>query len=91
VSTVDRKANETMLMEFFLLWADDLDDALGAARHLAPRILGPIAALCLFAATGFALLHATPAMLGGVALALSATLLEMIRRRRLRLPTRHDV
>jgi hypothetical protein len=80
-----------MLMEFFLLWADDLDDVLGAARHLAPRILGLIVALALFAATGFALLHATHATLGGVALALSATLLEMIRRRRVRPPTSHEI
>ena len=73
-------------MEFFLLWADDLDDALGAARHLAPRILGLIMALALFAATGFVLVHASHAVLGGVALALCATLLEMIRRRRVRPP-----
>jgi hypothetical protein len=78
-------------MEFFLLWADDLDDALGAARHLAPKILGLLVALALFAATGFALIHATPATLGGVALLLSATLLEMIRRRRVRPPTSHEV
>ncbi len=26
-------------MEFLLLWADNLDDALGALRHLAPKIL----------------------------------------------------
>jgi hypothetical protein len=80
-----------MLMEFFLLWADDLDDALGAARHLAPKILSLIVALALFAATGFALVHATQATLGGVALFLCATLLEMIRRRRVRLPTSREI
>jgi hypothetical protein len=78
-------------MEFFLLWADDLDDAFGAARHLGPKIVGLIAALALFAVTGFALVHATQAMLGGVALVLCATLLEMIRRRRVRLPMSHDL
>ena len=41
-------------MEFLLLWADNLDDALGALRHLMPKIIGFLAAFALFAATGFA-------------------------------------
>ena len=45
-------------MEFLLLWVDELDDALGAVRHLAPRIVGFLIALALFAATGFALVLA---------------------------------
>jgi hypothetical protein len=43
-------------MEFLLLWADNLDDALGALRHLAPRILPPLAALALCAVAGLVLL-----------------------------------
>ena len=46
-------------MEFLLLWADELDDALAVLRHYAPRILGLLAALALFAATGFALVLRT--------------------------------
>ena len=42
-------------MEFLLLWADELDDALAPCVIYAPRILGLLAALALFAATGFAL------------------------------------
>jgi hypothetical protein len=69
-------------MEFMLLWADDLDDALGALRHLAPRILGLLLALGLFAATGFALVLAPQLTLAAIALVLSATLVETVRRRR---------
>jgi len=74
-------------MEFLLLWADDLDDAIGAARHLLPKILGLLAATALFAATGFALVLAPQLTLAGLALLLSATLLEVVRRRRLHGPT----
>ena len=38
-------------MEFLLLWVDDLDDALGALRHLAPKILGFLFAVALFVGT----------------------------------------
>jgi hypothetical protein len=69
-------------MEFLLLWADNLDDALGALRHLAPKILGFIAAFALFAATGFALVLAPQAALGVIALIMSASLIEAVRRRR---------
>jgi hypothetical protein len=69
-------------MEFLLLWADNLDDALGALRHLAPKILGFIAAFALFAATGFALVLAPEAALGVVVLIMSASLIEAVRRRR---------
>lgn len=71
-------------MEFFLLWADDLDDAIGVLRHLAPRILALLAALGLFAATGFALMLAPHLALLALAFALSATLVESVRRRRAR-------
>lgn len=73
-------------MEFLLLWADNVDDALGAVRHLAPKILSFLAAFALFAVTGFALMlapHATLAVIGPiVGLLLSAMLIEHVRRRR---------
>ena len=71
-------------MEFLLLWADELDDALAVLRHYAPRILGLIVALALFAATGFALVYAPHVTLGAFGVILSATLLESLRRRRAR-------
>ena len=70
-------------MEFLLLWIDDLDDAVGAMRHMAPKILGFLAALALFAATGFALLLAPEATLAAVGIVLSASLFESVRRRRI--------
>jgi hypothetical protein len=69
-------------MEFMLLWADDLDDALCALRHLAPKILGFMEAFALFAATGFALVLAPQATLAIIGVVLSASLVEGIRRRR---------
>ena len=71
-------------MEFLLQWADELDDALCVLRHYAPRILGLLAALALFAATGFALVHAPHVTLVVFAVVLSATLFEALRRRRAR-------
>jgi hypothetical protein len=70
-------------MEFLLLWADDLDDAFGAARHLAPKLFGLLAAMALFAATGFALVLAPQITLLAIAVVLSAALVEIVRRRRL--------
>lgn len=69
-------------MEFLLLWADNLDDALCALRHLAPKILSFVAAFVLFAASGFALVLAPQVTLVAIALVLSATLIEYVRRRR---------
>lgn len=77
-------------MEFLLLWADNLDDALGALRHLAPKILGFIAAFALFTATGFALVLAPQAALGIIGLILSASLIEGLRRRRTALGSTDD-
>jgi uncharacterized membrane protein len=68
-------------MEFMLLWIDELDDALGALRHLAPKILGFLAAAALFAATGFALILAPHIALTVIAVVLSASLLEVVRRK----------
>jgi hypothetical protein len=71
-------------MEFLLLWADELDDALGALRHLWPQIVDFLLAALLFVMTGFGLLLATQTTLIAVALVLSVTLLEMLRQRRAR-------
>ena len=77
-------------MEFLLLWIDDLDDAVGATRHLAPKILGFLCALALFAATGFALLRAPQVTLAAVGIVLSASLFESVRRRRVDRPLRDE-
>ena len=70
-------------MEFLLLWADNLDDALCALSHLAPKILGFIAAFALFALTGFALVLAPQAALVALGLVImAASLAEGSRRRR---------
>lgn len=74
-------------MEFLLLWADNVDDAVCALRHLAPKILSFVAAFALFALTGFALLLAPPVTLAIVGLVLSAPLVELVRRRRAALAT----
>ena len=71
-------------MEFLLLWVDELDDVLGALRHLAPRILGFLTATALFVATGVAVLMAPQVTLTVGAIVFSATLLEVARRRRTR-------
>lgn len=71
-------------MEFLLQWADELDDVLAVLRHYAPRIVGLLAALALFAATGFALVLAPHVTLAAFAVISSATLCEALRRRRAR-------
>ena len=71
-------------MEFLLLWIDDLDDALGALRHLAPKILGFILAVALFAGTCIALVRMPQVALATIAFVLSASLVESYRRRRMR-------
>ena len=71
-------------MEFLLLWADELDDALGALRHLWPQIVDFMIATLLFAVTGFGLVLATETTLIGVTVLLSAMLLEVVRQRRAR-------
>jgi hypothetical protein len=70
-------------MEFLLLWVDELDDAVAAARHLAPKILGVLFAILLFVGTAFALSLAPQAILGLMGLALSASLIGAVRRRRI--------
>ena len=77
-------------MEFLLQWADELDDAMAVLRHYAPRILGLIAALVLFAATGFALIFAPHVTLAVFAVVSSATLFETLRRRRAHTATEQE-
>lgn len=70
-------------MEFLLLWIDELDDAMGALRHLAPKILGFILAAALFVATVLAFSLASQTTLGVLAVVSSVSLIEVARRRRL--------
>ncbi len=58
-------------MEFLLQWADDLDDALSALGHMAPRVTGAIIGLVMLVASTLALVL-LPA---GPALVVIATLL----------------
>jgi hypothetical protein len=76
-------------MEFLLLWIDDLDDAIGALRHLAPQIMSFLVALALFAATGAALVMAPQVTLSLAAVVLSASIIELARRRRRTADQRH--
>lgn len=71
-------------MEFLLLWIDELDDALCALRHLAPKILGFVVAVALFAGTCVALVRMPQVALAMIAVVLSASLVESYRRRRMR-------
>ena len=69
-------------MEFILLWIDELDDTFSAMRHLAPKILGLLCAVALFAGTVLALTFHPHVTLGFLAVVLSASLAEATRRRR---------
>ena len=68
-------------MEFLLLWVDNLDDHVHAIRHLAPKIFGLLLAISLFVLTGIALVRAPHVGLAAIGLVLSATLIEMKRRK----------
>lgn len=68
-------------MEVLLLWIDELDDVLSAARHLAPKFFGFLLALGLFAGTVFALSLTPQTTLVVAALVLTTTLAEAVRRR----------
>jgi len=69
-------------MEFLLLWADNLDDAVGALRHLAPKLIGFLFALALFAGTCFALILTPHITLALLAVSIAAAVVEVARRRR---------
>jgi ABC-type transport system involved in cytochrome bd biosynthesis fused ATPase/permease subunit len=71
-------------MEILLLLVDELDDAIGALRHIAPKIIGVLVACALVIGTGFALMQVPHAPLAVIALTLSATLIEAARRHRAR-------
>lgn len=77
-------------MEFLLLWIDEMDDVWGALRHLAPRILGLLLALALFAASGFGLVLAPHLTVAALAVVLSAVLFEGARRRFARVIAERD-
>jgi len=77
-------------MEFLLLWVDELDDAIGALRHLLPQILGFLVATALFIATGVAMLVAPQVTLLVAALVFCASALEVARRRRIRMAARRE-
>lgn len=77
-------------MEFLLQWADDLDDAVHALRHLLPNIVGFLVAIALFAATGAALVLAPQVAVPVAAVALSTSLFEVARRRRSRVARQSD-
>ena len=68
-------------MEFLLLWVDNLDDSVHALRHLAPKIFGLLLALSLFVLTGIALVRAPHVGLAAIGLVMSATLIEVKRRK----------
>lgn len=70
-------------MEVLLLLLDEIDDAVTVLRSLWSRIVGLLLASVLLLATGFAFLSFPQLALLVIALLLSATLLERIRRRRL--------
>src|SRR5690606_8897829 len=69
-AAVESLMNTRVRMEFLLLWIDEMDDALGALRHMAPRILGLLLALALFATTGFGLVLAPHVTLTALAVVL---------------------
>lgn len=68
-------------MEVFLLLLDEIDDAVAMLRSAWPRLLGLSLAFALLFATGFAFLHFPRLVLPLVAVLLSATLFERLRRR----------
>ncbi|MET0986477.1 MAG: hypothetical protein ABW034_13835 [Steroidobacteraceae bacterium] len=68
-------------MEDLLLALDELDDAVAAARHLAPRLLGFLAALVLFALTVLGFLILPKVTLAAAAVLLSIVLIDRVGRR----------
>jgi hypothetical protein len=73
-------------MENLLLVLDDLDDVVGAARHLAPRLLGLMAALALFGLTVMCFLLAPWITVGALGVLLAVVLLDRVGRRLLSAP-----
>lgn len=68
-------------MENLLLVLDELDDAVAVVRHTAPRLIGFLAALALFALTVLSFLFAPKITLGVLGILLSVVLLERFRQR----------
>jgi len=69
-------------MEFLLQWVDEFDDAMSVLRHCAPRVFKLLGVLLLFVVTSVGLLLSPPLALAAVAM--SAALAEVQRRRRQR-------
>lgn len=67
-------------MENLLLVLDELDDAVATARHLAPRLLGFLAALALFGLTVLSFLFLPKLTLGALGVLASIALIERARR-----------
>jgi hypothetical protein len=66
-------------MENLLLVLDELDDIVTTACHLAPRLLGFLAALALFGLTVLSFLFLPKLTLGALGVLLSVALIERAR------------
>jgi hypothetical protein len=69
------------MMENWLLALDELDDAVCVARHVAPRLLGFIAALLVFALTVVSFLFVPKITLAATGVLLTIALVDRVRRR----------
>jgi hypothetical protein len=68
-------------MENLLLVLDEVDDVVGIARHLAPRLLGFLAALVLFTLTVLIFLFLPKIALAVLAILLSVALIDRVGKR----------
>ncbi len=66
-------------MENILLVLDEVDDIVATARHLAPRLLGFLAALAVFGLTVLSFLFLPKLTLGALGVLLSVALIERAR------------
>ena len=68
-------------MENLLLVLDEVDDVVGIVRHLAPRLLGFLAALVLFALTVLTFLFLPKVALAALGVLLSVALIDRVSKR----------
>jgi hypothetical protein len=73
-------------MENLLLVLDEIDDVVGAARHVAPYVFGFIAAAVLFCLTVMAFLYIPRVTVAAVAVMFSIMLIDRCIRRLLTAP-----
>ena len=66
-------------MDNILLVLDEVDDIVATARHLAPRLLGFLAALAVFGLTVLSFLFLPKLTLGALGVLLSVALIERAR------------